>query len=201
MVDTYTRQSSVANLYWKSPVSVISDYPITNPSWWKLYTTQDAATNDAKLYDTMSNIPLVDEYVRSICLLNGEVFLSRLEDARPKTDSNAAAVKGNHSQLSVGHTYDPWWRDISLHGEKYYQKIRYIETGIHANSTIQVKVGPNHEELLLTWVFVSTINKIPIYLMLYTFAKFAYVNKKKKEKHELCIHPYMCSNAANYDLE
>jgi hypothetical protein len=193
---SYASPSSVINTPWSMPPSVITDYPITNYSWYKIG-RDEYSIKDSKLVDTIKGNVGVQNYLNNLYLLHGECFFSRLEDARPKEDKNE---NDNHPSLSKGHTYDPWFRNITSHRGTYYQKISYAEAGFDSETSFQIKVMPNYEEVLLMWGFSSTINKVPIYLFLYTFADFAYVNVRKKDNHMKSIHPYMASDVADYNL-
>lgn len=187
--------SSVTNPPLPISTSVINKYPIKNGAWWK-YSFQNKVY-DPQLETAFQSIPSLVKYFHNISMLNGEVFMARLENTRPKRTKEKTEV---HPNLYMGNTYDPWWRSISEHRSNHYTKIPSLETGFDCDREFQVTVQSNSEEVLIFWGFNSSIDKTPIYLFLYTFAKFAYVDRLNRESHLNAIHPYFCSTLANYDL-
>lgn len=181
-----------------TPVPSVTDrYPITNTAWWKATSIRDFPYSDQKLLNAMKSSNGISGYIANTFLLEGELFFARLENVRPKETIEATDT---HPQLGMGFTYDPWYRSITTHRGQHYSKIYRTQAGFEGEVSFQTTIGANYEEQLLLWGFNSTIDKTPINLYLYTFAEFEYVNKRKKERHLSAIHPYMASNAENYNL-
>lgn len=186
---------TATNPPWPMPPSVLIKYPIKNGAWWR-YAFQNKVY-DPKLEAAFQSIPSLVKYFHNISMLNGEVFMAKLEDTRPKRSKDKTEV---HPTLSIGHTYDPWWRSITEHTSDHYKKISPHETGFDCDVKFQITVQSNSEEVLVFWGFNSSIDKTPIYLILYTFVKFAYVDKFNIESHLNAIHPYRSNASSNYDL-
>ena len=171
--------------------SVTEQYPITNLAWTEFKHSGDLPSEVKSLYN---NNNLINMYFKEVSLLDTEKFVARLENTRLKQNR-----KFNTLELSMGHTYDPWYRSISSHQRKHYTAL-HIDNRFGDETELQIRVGPNHQESILIWGFSSTINKKPITLILYTIAELEYVNSKKKNSHLKFIHPYMCSISDDYHL-
>jgi pantothenate kinase len=141
--------------------------------------------NDLRIF--VNNDVAIDRYFTEACLMDGENFVANLLNIR----------KG------VTATYDPWHRSISTHQHSTYPELS-VGKGTYGNyygmQQFQIKVGLNHEEILLVWALRSTISGNPINIFLYSFAKFEYIDKRKTEKHLKSIHPYMVNTSDSYDL-
>jgi hypothetical protein len=205
--------SSKTNVPWQMVLpSVLTEYPITNKVWWKF--EHGSIIRDDRLEYEHIKVPALYRYISAARLLNAECFFAKLEDTRPKRNEQVTLMKNipvdiedtkeslktSCMTVQMGHTYDPWYRSITEHRSSHYKSTRFSEVGFDMNAAIQMNVGSNHEDVILFWGFESTINKTPIYLILYTFATFAYTDRRQKENHMQIIHPYNCSTTEKYDL-
>lgn len=167
-----------------APFSVTRQYPITNAHYTQ-FVMKSQLPNDLRIF--VNNDAAIDRYFTEACLMGGENFVANLLNIR----------KG------VTATYDPWHRSISTHQHSTYPELS-VGKGTYGNyygmQQFQIKVGLNHEEILLVWALRSTISGNPINIFLYSFAKFEYIDKRKTEKHLKSIHPYMVNTSDSYDL-
>jgi hypothetical protein len=167
-----------------APFSVTQQYPITNAHYTQ-FVMKSQLPNDLRIF--VNNDVAIDRYFTEACLMDGENFVANLLNIR----------KG------VTATYDPWHRSISTHQHSTYPELS-VGKGTYGNyygmQQFQIKVGLNHEEILLVWALRSTISGNPINIFLYSFAKFEYIDKRKMEKHLKSIHPYMVNTSDSYDL-
>jgi hypothetical protein len=183
-----------------SAPSVTDKYPITNIAWTEVRVFRDYPSEIKSSYgqNNLSHTYFQEvcllTYFQEVCLLNGEKFVARLENTRLKQDR-----KLNDVQLSMGHTYDPWYRSISSHQRTHYNHL-YLDNRHTSEVEFQLSVGANHQTSMLIWGFSSTIDRQPISLILYTIAELEYVNAKKKDAHLKFIHPYMCNISEDYNL-
>jgi hypothetical protein len=166
------------------PFSVTQQYPITNTHYTQ-FIMKSQLPDDLRIF--VNNDVAIDRYFTEACLMDGENFVANLLNIR----------KG------VTATYDPWHRSISTHQHSTYPELS-VGKGTYGNyygmQQFQIKVGPNHEEILLVWALRSTISGNPINIFLYSFAKFECIDKRKTEKHLKSIHPYMVNTSDSYDL-
>lgn len=175
---------ATASINTNPPFSVTNQYPITNAHYVQ-FQRKSELPNDLRIF--VNNALAVDRYFTEVCLMDGENFVANLLNIR----------KG------VTVTYDPWYRSISTNQHSTYPELN-VGQGTYGKyygmQKFHIVYGPNHEEVLLVWALRSTISGKPINIFLYTFAKFAYINKKKMENHLKSIHPYMVNTSDNYDL-
>lgn len=178
---SYTTDTIIST---SAPFSVTQKYPITNTHYVQ-FIMKSQLPNDLRIF--VNNDVAIDRYFTEACLMNGENFVANLLNIRK----------------AVTVTYDPWYRSISTHQHSTYPELN-VGKGSYGNyygmQQFQIKVGPNHEEVLLVWALRSTISGSPINIFLYSFAKFEYIDKRKTEKHLKSIHPYMVNTSDSYDL-
>lgn len=175
---------ATASINTNPPFSVTNQYPITNAHYVQ-FQRKSELPND--LLIIVNNDLAVDRYFTEACLMDGENFVANLLNIRK----------------AVTVTYDPWYRSISTNQHSTYPELN-VGQGTYGKyygmQKFHIVFGPNHEEVLLVWALRSTISGKPINIFLYTFAKFAYINKRKMENHLKSIHPYMVNTSDNYDL-
>lgn len=176
-------------------IDPIAKYPITNKAYAKL-SPGYAFPDD--LREICNNVAVVHAHLAKLPIDTEQIFIAKLEDVRPKEDEVTDEMK--KLGIYAGNTLDPWFRNISLNREKFTtlrkQGNDYSFMGMHQ---YQVKVGSNHEEIIIFWGMESSIKSKPIYIILYTILKMGYIAKSKKRAHLDLIHPHNCSIAANYD--
>ena len=150
---------------------VVDEYPITNHSWWSYGI--GLVLKDQLLLGTILSDATFGKYMNEIRLMDADIFFARLDNARMIRD-NTKAIAGN--------TYDPWWRNISLHKHNHYKQIG-------PDKEISFHLGNNNQ--LAVWGFHSSINKRPINLFLYHFFDMDNSEVVVKRNHLDAIHPYM----------
>ena len=186
ITDSYITNNTMAtaSINTNPPFSVTDKYPITNTHYVQ-FIMKSQLPDDLLIF--VNNDVAMDRYFTEACLMNGENFVANLLNIRK----------------AVTVTYDPWYRSISTHQHSTYPELN-VGTGSYGNyygmQQFQIKVGPNHEEVLLVWALRSTISGNPINIFLYSFAKFEYIDKRKTERHLKSIHPYMVNTSDSYDL-
>ena len=175
---------ATASINTNPPFSVTDKYPITNTHYVQ-FIMKSQLPNDLRIF--VNNDVAIDRYFTEACLMNGENFVANLLNIRK----------------AVTVTYDPWYRSISTHQHSTYPELNVGKStygSYYGMQHFQIKVGPNHEEVLLVWALRSTISGNPINIFLYSFAKFEYIDKRKTESHLKSIHPYMVNTSDSYDL-
>jgi len=181
---SYSTNNIVPTFNINPPFSVTQQYPITNAHYVQ-FVMKSQLPNDLRIF--VNNDVAIDRYFTEACLMDGENFVANLLNIR----------KG------VTDTYDPWYRSISTHQHSTYPELNVGKGsygGYYGMQKFQIKVGPDHETVLLVWALRSTISGNPINIFLYSFAKFEYIDKRKTEKHLKSIHPYMVNTSDSYDL-
>lgn len=178
---SYSTNNTAPTFNTNPPFSVTDQYPITNAHYVQFH-VKTQLPNDLLIF--VNNDLAVDRYFTEACLMDGENFIANLLNIRK----------------TVTVTYDPWYRSISTNQHSTYPELSVGQGTYYGMQKFHVVFGPNHEEVLLVWALRSTISGKPINIFLYTFAKFAYINKKKMENHLKSIHPYMVNTSDNYDL-
>ena len=174
---SYTTDTIIST---SAPFSVTQKYPITN-THYKQFHMKAQLPDDLLIF--VNNDVAIRQYFTEVCLMDGENFVANLLNIR----------KG------VVDTHDPWHRSISTHQHSTYPELNTYGN-YYGMQQFQIKVGPNHEEVLLVWALRSTISGNPINIFLYAFAKFEYIDKRKTESHLKSIHPYMVNTSDSYDL-
>lgn len=161
--------------------SVLDKYPITNKAYTKIL-----------YYNTYSNYNL-NKYIKSWRdewdKDKVEVFLAELSSARYHKENH---VDKFTLSLKDGDVYDPWYRNITeLKDNKYtHGNHKICDETFHANGTEQSVI----------WQFDTTIDKVPVKIILYQNFLCGFFNKKKTENHYKSINPFSKKIGTNYDL-
>lgn len=176
--------------------ALLTKYPITNNAYTLVTNYSHFPDEIIELHD---NHAPINRFIGTIPFSNQFVFIARLENTRFKKED--ISEKMNKLGIHEGNTCDPWFRNISSCREKFI--IRSLEPEDRewvGYREFQTKVLSNSEEILSFWTLRTSIEKKPIYLILYTIMKLGYIPKIKRQSHIDLISPYNCNIAPNYDF-
>lgn len=185
----YTDYKSAYNPIAKyETVSVLDKYPITNKVYTKIL-----------YYDNHPNYN-VNEYMklwRDVWDKNRvEVFIAQLSSARYHKEnyiSKPVEAINLPSYLQDGDVYDPWYRNITQ-----FQGGRYT----HGDHKIcDESFHPNCTEQSVIYQYNTTIDKVPVKILLYQNFISDFLNKKKIENHYKVIDPFSKKVGNIYDLQ
>lgn len=168
-------------------------YPITNPAYVRI----DTPSEFTYILGDVCNIQKNNAEDLIAELLNTEaernIYVSRLKDARYHV--HVPEKRTLPDWLIEGNVYDPWYRDITSNGVNHFKILRYEP------ATFQIKVEANSSTDLVIWTYSSTVNKLPISLVIYDIIKKAYTSKKKVNAFMKSISPLSNRISTNYDLD
>ncbi len=173
-----------------APVTQIqSVYPITNIAFTQMYDVEKllAVLNITIAY------PHLEREIRELAetALGGgtEVFVAKLRRARHHKD---APVTVDLPEWVVdGHTYDPWYRDISESSARY---------ATLAERSYAAQVGANHTKHIMVWLFETTIEGIKIRVLIHDLLDMGYTNTVRSNRYEKAIHPFAVKTDTEYNL-
>ena len=163
-------------------VSVLDKYPITNKAYTKILYYNTHSNYNLNIYITLWRDKWDEDKV--------EVFLAKLSSARYHKENHADNLM---LSLKDGDVYDPWYRNITeLKSEKYaHGSHKVFDETFHASGTEQSVI----------WQYDTTIDKVPVKILLYQNFICNFLNKKKRENHYKSINPFSKKIGTNYDLE
>ena len=169
--------------------SVLDKYPITNKAYTKIHYFDNTTNYNVNGYiNSRRDIWYKDKV---------EVFLAELSNARYHKEnyiSKPVAAMDLPSYLKDGDVYDPWYRNITeFKGEKYThgEQHKLNESFLNAIGTQQC----------LIYQLNTTIDKVPVKILLYQNILCGFLNKKKIENHYNSIYPFSKKIGTNYNLE
>lgn len=185
---------------------ITEKYPITNPAYTEFIEKDDtplsfscpvmtalgltitnfsSGTPHQAVFDALKN---AGAFAKDVSL-----FVARLKYARCHDDSACPDKNGDDDGLlKNGHTYDPWYRDISN-----FNKVRYELLLCNGYATA---TEANHNNRLMLWLYGTTVAGTKINVLLYEPIAMSYVNKRRTKKHLDAIAPYSVYTETEYNL-
>ena len=169
-------------------VSVLDKYPITNKVHTKIFYYDNHPNYNVKQYMNLWR----DVWDKN----RVEVFMAQLSSARSHKEnyiSKPVEAIDLPSYLQDGDVYDPWYRNITqLKGGRY----------THGDHKIyNESFAPNGIEQSVIYQYNTTIDKVPVKILLYQNFISGFLNKKIIENHYKVINPFNKKIGTNYDLE